>query len=64
MPNDPLSRRLNDKLLGQRNRTMADKIASMAAARPPLVVVGAGHLAGDDSVLELLKTRGFRIKQY
>ncbi|WP_179958441.1 TraB/GumN family protein [Chitinimonas arctica] len=59
-----ISKRLNDKLLGQRNRTMADKIANMAGQPAPLVVIGAGHLAGPDSVVDLLKARGFRVKQY
>lgn len=63
-PDDNVSRRLNDKLISQRNRTMAEKIAGLAGLPAPLVVIGAGHLAGQDSVIDLLKSRGFRVKQY
>ena len=28
-----------------------------------LVVVGAAHLVGDDSILELLKNKGFEVEQ-
>ncbi|WP_269531469.1 TraB/GumN family protein [Chitinimonas sp. BJYL2] len=64
IPNDAVSRRLNDKLLAQRNRGMAERVVSLAGPKPALVVVGAAHLVGPDSLLELLKARGFRIKQY
>ena len=64
IPNDAVSRRLNDKLLAQRNRGMVERVVSLADAKPALVVVGAAHLVGPDSLLELLKARGFRIKQY
>ncbi|HEY9104491.1 TraB/GumN family protein [Chitinimonas sp.] len=63
-PDDPVSKRLNDKLLAQRNRTMAERIAGLAGSPAPLVVIGAGHLAGQDSVVELLRARGFRVRQY
>ncbi|GAB3262397.1 TraB/GumN family protein [Chitinimonas naiadis] len=63
-PDDPVSKRLNDKLLAQRNRVMAERIVSLAGSPAPLVVIGAGHLAGQDSVVELLRARGFRVRQY
>ena len=61
---DAASRRVNDKLFTERNRTMAEKIATLASTPAPLVVIGAGHLAGPDSVIDLLRARGFRVTQH
>jgi len=60
---DAASRRVNDKLFTERNRTMAEKIAALADTHAPLVVVGAGHLAGPGSIIDLLRARGFRVTQ-
>jgi uncharacterized protein YbaP (TraB family) len=32
------------------------------AEKPTLFVVGAGHLPGDEGVLELLKAEGYKVK--
>ena len=47
-----------------RNETMADGIAELAAeGRPVLVVVGVGHLLGEGNVRELLTARGLKVDQ-
>ncbi|MFC4160799.1 TraB/GumN family protein [Chitinimonas lacunae] len=64
MPERREARQLMNKLLRERNVAMADKIANLASRdKPPLVVVGAAHLAGSGSVVELLQARGFRLSQ-
>ncbi|WHF56160.1 TraB/GumN family protein [Shewanella xiamenensis] len=56
---DPL---MLDKILWQRNKVMADgmiKLMGSETANEPLfVVVGAGHVVGDKSVVQLLKQQG------
>jgi uncharacterized protein YbaP (TraB family) len=61
---DPAMKRVSDKLFGLRNRGMVVKIESLAGQPAPLVVVGAGHLAGPDNLIDMLKARGFRLTQY
>jgi uncharacterized protein len=52
------------KLFDDRNVGMADKIAKMAQrGEKAFVVVGAGHLVGANSVVELLSQSGFKVKQ-
>lgn len=63
-PQGPAGASLIRKLIADRNGPMADKIADLAAgSHPPLVVIGAGHLIGPGSVVELLTKRGFRVQQ-
>jgi len=63
-PQGPAGASLVKKLIADRNGPMADKIADLAAgSHPPLVVIGAGHLIGPGSVVELLTKRGFRVQQ-
>ncbi|MCH1930892.1 TraB/GumN family protein [Shewanella sp. A25] len=54
-----------DKMLWQRNHTMADgiiKLLDTAAVKAPLfVVVGAGHVVGDKSVVQRLKQAGAKV---
>lgn len=59
----PAMRRVAVALFDARNRAMAERIAALAGPVPPLVIVGAGHLAGPGSIVELLKSRGFRVTQ-
>ncbi|MFD1216329.1 TraB/GumN family protein [Microbulbifer celer] len=55
---------LYDKLFFQRNREMAQKILQLSQSHSSLfVVVGAGHLVGTRSIIDLLQKEGFRIKQ-
>ncbi|HEX7156164.1 MAG TPA: TraB/GumN family protein [Burkholderiaceae bacterium] len=61
---DPASQRLYTKLFDERNGPLADKIASLAAGpKRALVVIGAGHLAGENSVVDLLKAKGLQVRQ-
>jgi uncharacterized protein len=61
---DEASRKIFAKLFDERNPAMADKIAAVASgSERALVVIGAGHLAGDHSVLALLKGKGLRVRQ-
>jgi len=53
---------LKDALLSQRNRNWAGWIERrMAQPGTTMVAVGAGHLAGQDSVLDLLGKRGLKV---
>jgi hypothetical protein len=61
---DEASKRLFAKLFDERNPAMADKIAALASgSEHALVVIGAGHLAGHNSVLELLRAKGLQVRQ-
>ncbi|MFI2810732.1 TraB/GumN family protein [Microbulbifer zhoushanensis] len=55
---------LYDVIFFDRNHTMTEKIAEFSNRHGSLfVIVGAGHLAGERSVLEGLEQQGFRLKQ-
>lgn len=49
------------RLVKQRNIDWADKMASIMASSASMFVVGAGHLPGEDGVLELLSRRGYDV---
>jgi hypothetical protein len=61
---DPAMKRVSDKLFGMRNRAMVEKIDDLAGTTTPLVVVGAGHLAGPDNLIDMLRWRGYRVTQH
>lgn len=52
---------LRQLLLFQRNRIMADRIEQIVHEQPTLCAVGAGHLAGKEGLIRLLKKQGFRL---
>lgn len=53
---------LVETLLIRRNRAWIPKIEAMiASGKPHFIIVGAAHLAGKDSVIELLRARGHTI---
>ena len=55
---------LREALLRRRNANWSYWLASrMARPGTVLVAVGAGHLAGDDSVVEMLKKRGYKVRR-
>ncbi|MGL6160379.1 TraB/GumN family protein [Microbulbifer sp.] len=55
---------LYDALFFQRNRAMADKIIRTSENHDSLfVIVGAGHLVGKESVVELLQKKGFKLQR-
>ena len=55
---------LQQALIKQRNQNWAKWIEQrMTSPGSVLIAVGAGHLAGKDSVIELLKKDGYRVRQ-
>jgi uncharacterized protein YbaP (TraB family) len=55
---------IHDRLVTSRNRAWISKINNLAHQDGNvLVIVGAGHLIGKESVLDLLKERGYKIRQ-
>lgn len=56
--------RVLNAMLVERNRAMVQRIVRlMATRRPGFVVVGALHLAGGDSIVDLLRARGYEVRQ-
>lgn len=54
---------IEDALLIRRNKNWIPKLEKMIrSGRPHLVVVGAAHLAGPDSVIKMLRTKGYKIE--
>jgi uncharacterized protein YbaP (TraB family) len=52
------------KLLDERNRAMAGQVeAFLKTEQTYFVVVGAGHLAGTGGIVDLLRRKGYRVKQ-
>ena len=50
-----------DKMLVNRNKNWISKIEAYAKEQPTFFGVGAGHLAGDDGVIKLLRKAGFKV---
>ena len=60
----PESKVVYDRLIAQRNRSMASKIEwYLATPDKYFVVVGSGHLVGDDSILAILRKNGRAVEQ-
>ena len=57
----PADRALAEPLLYARNRLMADRLAPHLKTGGAFVAIGAGHLTGPRSVIELLRARGWKI---
>lgn len=56
---------LYEKLFDQRNRAMTLKIEDfLAGSGRYFVVVGAGHLVGEEGIISLLERRGFSAQQW
>lgn len=53
---------LKKEFLDDRNRKMAESIDSFMRDNSVLVAVGAGHLAGEDGLINLLKQKGYFAK--
>lgn len=55
---------LHERLITRRNRRWVAKILNLARKRGDLlVVVGAAHLVGEKSVVDLLKKKGYKVRQ-
>lgn len=50
-----------DKLLANRNKNWISKISEYSKEQPTFFGVGAGHLAGEEGVIKLLKKAGFTV---
>lgn len=50
-----------DKMIFQRNITMADRMVKMAREQTTFFAVGAGHLPGKDGIIDLLKRKGYTV---
>jgi uncharacterized protein YbaP (TraB family) len=66
---DPVKKRpalkpVFQKMVDERNVTMAKKVEGYLKTRKPhFVVVGAGHLSGPNSIPKLLEKRGYKVEQ-
>ena len=50
------------EMITNRNRNWVAQMPAIMEDKPTLFVVGAGHLPGDEGVLELLKAQGYKVK--
>lgn len=50
-----------DKLINDRNKKWATILPEMINTKSAFIAVGAGHLAGKNGVIELLKNKGFTV---
>ena len=57
-------KRLNQQILGQRNRNWMPKLQQYLAQKPTLVAVGAAHLFGKDGLVALLRARGYTVEPF
>ena len=56
--------RIYEKLVYERNRSMASKIEDyLKKEETYFVMVGAGHLIGNQGIIEILKGKGFLVEQ-
>ena len=61
---NPMFRSLNEKLLDERNFRMVDKIEGFLEDDDVcFMVVGAGHLVGENGIINLLAKKGYKISQ-
>ena len=51
-----------EKLFTSRNKNWAEQLNTIMPQKSVLVVVGAGHLPGDDGLLDLLKRKGYTVE--
>ncbi len=51
-----------DALIYDRNRNWVDKLVKIMPERAALICVGAGHLPGDQGLLQLLRDRGYTVE--
>ncbi len=55
---------LYKRLITDRNRDWIPHLETLiASGKNTLVIVGVGHLVGEDSVINLLKSRGYKVKK-
>lgn len=52
-----------DRLIVKRNITMANGIDTLCRKQSLFVAVGAGHLAGEEGIIQLLRKKGYQVRQ-
>lgn len=52
-----------DRLIVKRNLTMANGIDTLCRKQSVFVAVGAGHLAGEEGIIQLLRKKGYQVRQ-
>ncbi|MEN9864669.1 MAG: hypothetical protein RL748_259 [Pseudomonadota bacterium] len=58
------SEKMMKKLFDERNIGMAEKVVQLLeSGKPAFIVLGAGHMAGPNSIVDLLQKKGIKIKQ-
>ncbi|MBC7488507.1 MAG: TraB/GumN family protein [Cytophagaceae bacterium] len=57
-----MSDSIETALLTDRNKLMAFRIETMMLRKPTFAAIGSAHLPGDKGVLELLRSKGYRIR--
>ena len=61
---NPMFRSLNEKILDERNVRMVDEIEGVLEDDDIyLIVVGAGHLVGENGIINLLAKKGYKVRQ-
>ncbi len=61
---DPGSEKMMKALLDERNILMTEKIIQLLqSGKPAFIVVGAGHMAGPNSIVDLLQKKGIKVTQ-
>lgn len=61
----PESKPYFDKMFTERNIKMAEKVRSyLGNNKTYLVIVGAGHLIGDQGIVSLLEQKGLKVERY
>ncbi|MCS6967367.1 MAG: TraB/GumN family protein [Cytophagales bacterium] len=59
---DAAFKEYQQSLLVQRNRNWVERIAHFSAEKPTFYAVGAGHLAGEEGLIHLLRKKGFVVE--
>ena len=56
--------KLYKRLLTDRNRDWVPHLETLIdSGKRTLVIVGVGHLVGEDSVINMLKSKGYKVKK-
>lgn len=61
MSNEPVYKKLMQKLINDRNTIMAERMQPMLKQGKSFIAIGAMHLAGEDGVLALLEKQGYSV---
>ncbi|MEO5908878.1 MAG: TraB/GumN family protein, partial [Ginsengibacter sp.] len=56
------SDKYNDLLLNDRNKNWVKQLKEIMKKESVFVAVGAGHLIGEEGLINLLKTQGYKVE--